>query len=117
MIGKLFALFPSPGRDVELTIAAYIDETAGVPAIVLSHALRRVTRRAAQFAPTVAEILRESARVIREAKLQSEGRPTHEYNGHAPFELNVERWLQRATEVEPLLLPAGRRAEQIGAGR
>jgi hypothetical protein len=118
MFSKLFLLFPAPrGPELEAKIAAYVDETSQVPPIVLSHALSRLVKRCEQYAPSVADILRESARVIREAKLASEGRPTHEYNGHAPFELNVERWLARGREVAELLLPAGLAAQIEAAAR
>lgn len=112
MFVKLFALYPAPaGEDVQLKVAAYIEETRHVPPLVLSHALHRLVRRrgvkdmdrADAFAPPVADILRESARVIRETVLKAEGKDTREYNPNAEFVLREDRWLPEGNRAECVL--------------
>jgi hypothetical protein len=117
MFTKLFAMYPmSRTQDVDLTLRAYIDETRRVPALVISHALARLTARPEKFAPSVGEILADSARIIRRIKLEAEGRDSREYNLRGDFKLDVEGWLKRAPEVIHLI-EAPRKLELLAGGK
>lgn len=103
MFIKLFAMYP-PRPDAEMTTAAYIDETRDIPPLVISNALKRLVRKAGEFAPSVVTIRKECALYLRERHRQAEG-----LDPHGGFELDAdltERWLKRSGE--PLLaLSAG----------
>ncbi len=113
IFGKLFALYPCPSsEDGEIKMTAYLEETRTVPPLVLSHAMKRlVSSRANSYMPSVYEILRMSARVVREWHQIAEGREPNEYNPRlesSESEIDIERWLARAHEVTELRrLPAG----------
>lgn len=122
MFTKLFSMYPLPaGENVELKMRAYLDETRDIPALVISHALRRLTRSSArlarkegQFAPLVPEIRAECARYLRERHRAANGLDPQSglsWNDGELDEKHVERWLQRAQEPLPLALPAGRPLE------
>ncbi len=116
MFTKLFAMFPlSRTQDADLTLRAYVDETMRVPPLVLSHALKRLTSRNEKFAPSVGEILADSARIIRQVKLASDGKDTREYSLRGDFKLDVDGWLKRAPEVVRLL-EAPRKLELLNGG-
>lgn len=117
MFTKLFAMFPiSRTQDADLTLRAYIDETRRVPTLVLSHALARLTSRPEKFAPSVGEILADSARIIRKVKLEAEGRDPREYSVRGDFKIDVEGWLKQAPEVVTLL-EAPRKLELMRGGK
>jgi hypothetical protein len=101
MFGKLFTLYPcAPSEDAEFKLAAYIDETRKVPPLVLSHALKRlVQKRASPYVPSVFEILRESARVLREWKAKAAGREASDWGPEGEIEIDVCRYLERAQET------------------
>lgn len=105
LFGKLFALYPaSGGLDVEVRMAAYLDETRRVPALALSHAMKRlVARRANAFVPSVYEILREAAIWVRETNARAAGRDPDAHNPEGPVEIDVERWLALAPQAVQLL--------------
>jgi hypothetical protein len=105
MFTKLFGIFPS-GGDPEVRMSGYIEETADIPPLVISHALKKLVREARTFAPSVGEIRREAGKLLREVKLRAEGRDPNEHNAWLegpPPELDHERWIERAPEVLPLL--------------
>jgi hypothetical protein len=111
MFAKLFSIYPVPQgtEELEMKISAYIDLTRDVPWRILSHALHRLVQRPGAFAPPPADVLRESARIIREMKRRSEGRDPSGYNPRADEpELDVERWVAEGPRVAQLLLGAGR---------
>lgn len=104
MMSKLFASFPiAAGGDAGVRLAAYLLETQRVPIVVLSHALAQLVRtRKSPYAPSVYEILRESALVLRRWHAEAEGRDPSEYNPRAEpgeTELDIERWLALAPAV------------------
>lgn len=101
MLAKLFLLHPTPlsQQDLVLKMAAYLDLTRDVPALILSHALFRVARRGGVFLPPVGDILREAARVTREMKRRAEGRDPTDFGPQGEPELDVERWLAQAPAV------------------
>jgi hypothetical protein len=104
---KLFSLYPPP-PDMETSLAAYVEETSDIPWLFVSHAIRRLIDRPVydrgalmprKWLPTISELRYEAARVIREAKLRSEGRDPREYSLHGEFQLNPDRWIDKAPEV------------------
>lgn len=99
MFGKLFTLYPTQKESVELKIRAYIDETRDIPAVWLSHALRRLVRKAEEFAPSVGAIRKEAAHVVRESHRRALGL---EPGAGIPADgINVDRWLEKAHEPIP----------------
>ncbi len=107
MFAKLFSMYPPP-RDIVATAAAYIEETRDIPAIFISHALKRLRDQPVlegnalaprRWLPSVPEIRHESARVIRQAKLAAEGKDTREYSLRGDFQLNPERWIAEAPQI------------------
>lgn len=113
MMLKLFSLYP-PRPDAEMTTTAYMEELADLPALLISHALKRLVRKRGEFAPGVAAIRRECAHLTREHHRAAAGlEPTGGLSWSADGEIDVERWLARA-KVAPLL-GAGRVLE-LAAG-
>jgi len=115
MFSKLFALYPAAqGEDVELKMSAYMEETRQIPALVLSHALKRlIGARANPYVPSCYEILRACAVVVREWKRKAEGRSVIEHNprvDEAPDqEIDVWYWIRQAPAVlERKALPPGK---------
>lgn len=117
MMAKLFALYP--GRsDPEMTMAAYLERTRDVPALALSHALHRLTRRPGTWVPDVGSIRQEAARWLRENYRRAQGRDPHEHNpalDPGDEHLDVERWLARGPEVLALAESAQTRL-RLGIG-
>ena len=106
MLAKLFAIYP--GSDTELRIRAYLDETADIPALVLSHGLKRIVQRREEYAPSVAEIRKECAMYLRERHRLAAGLDPH---WMLPSGINVEAWIKRAAEPLPAL-PSGLESER-----
>lgn len=120
MITKLFSLYPPP-PDFVASMAGYIEETRDIPPLFLSHALARLRDQPVndrgsmvprRWLPSISEIRYEAARVIREAKLRSEGRDPNAYTTAAAF-FEPERWLLKGPELAQRIQLA---AKQITAG-
>lgn len=110
-ITKLFGLYPPP-PDIEVSMAGYMDETRDIPWLFVSHAIKRLIDRPVyergsliprKWLPTISELRYESARVIREFKLRSEGKDTREYSLRGDFDLKAERWIEQAPQVHALV--------------
>lgn len=101
MIAKLFTLFPLSGtQDLEMTMAAYLDETQSVPAAWLQRALGQLAREdGRRFAPSVGEIRGRAGRLYRREYRAVRGLP--EYGPRDTGEtIDVAKWLSRA-RVDP----------------
>ncbi len=103
MLGKLFSLYP-PRPDAEMAMAAYLDELGDVPALLLSHGLKRLVRRGGDFVPSLAAIRKECARLLRARHRAAMGlEPEGNSSRTDPDEIDAERWLARARNPLPML--------------
>jgi len=70
MLTKFFALYPAPGdtEAIAMRLLAYHDELADLHVEVLGRALRRLVRSKGEFLPSVYQIRRSAAYVIRAAR-------------------------------------------------
>jgi len=124
MVTKLFHLFPQQGNDetIAYRIVAYCGELADIHVDVLRPALRRLWRdhKRGSFLPTVAEIRRAAALVVRHARAGRDAM-TPEHADPSTTEPNVERLLQLAPKPHepcpyPQLAGGGTAFLQLEAG-
>lgn len=109
---KLFSMYPLAGNQTpNLTMRSYLEELADIPALVLSHALHRLTHKNRAFLPSVGEIRAEAAIVIKRAQPSSQGAHAPGYNPHSDPQQtpDPDRWLSRERILAAL--PAGLREE------
>jgi len=67
IFAKLFSIFPvTRGQDQKARIAAFIEETAGIPCYFLRRALSMITKTRRDFAPSIGDIHSEAALVYAE---------------------------------------------------
>lgn len=113
IITKLFSMYPLAGNQApELTMSSYLEELQDVPALILSHALHRLTRKTKTFLPSVGEIRAEAGRVVAMANRAAKGQDPSGYNPREePGQIeDCELWLTRDRILQAL--PAGVR-EQV----
>ena len=128
MFSRLFSAYPT--SDAEASIEAYMGETRDIHPLVISHALAELRDKpvyehgqpvARRFAPSVQEVRRACAVVIRRWTRQAQGKDPDGYSPQGTHELDanaVSRWIARGTDLMEMLpaLTAGRARGQIGAG-
>lgn len=118
LLAKLFHLFPAQGEreTIKLRMASYHEELLDIHVEVLRLALRRLWRdhRRGNFLPTVAEIRRSAAFVIRAMR---GGRDPDAPESRELPDIDHERYLQVGPKPgEPLPQLASGPARQLTAG-
>lgn len=125
MFAKLFSLYPAPGNNIESSMRAYMSETRTIPALVISHALHKLTSSpimdrgqpiVRRFVPPIQEVRAECGRILRELSLKAQGKDPNQYSPELEYGINADRWISRADEVVaqyPALAP-GRKALSDG---
>jgi hypothetical protein len=85
-------------------MTAYLEVTADIPWVWISHGLHELVRRPKPFAPSVGEIRQSAALAARKHYGQGTGGG---YNPAGEYEIDADRWLAIAREMEqqPRQLP------------
>lgn len=118
MLTQFFALYPQQGEKhtIEMRLLGYISELSDIHPEVIARALRRLVRDAKRgnFLPSVAEIRRSAAYVIRAVR---GGRDPSAPEDRELPDINVERYLEVGPKPgEPWLqLVAGEPRKALGA--
>lgn len=119
LLGKLFHAFPTQGEreTIRNRMAVYHEELLDIHVDVLRLALRRLWRdqRRGNFLPTIAEIRRSAAYVIRAMR---GGRNPDAPAENEPPEINTERYLEvgpKPGEIIPQLAAGTQRKLTAGA--
>lgn len=106
MIVKLFSLYPLSGHaSPKASMVAYLEETSKIHALILSHALKRLTSDPERkWLPTPAQIQAEAAKVVRENQPRAKNAHALGYNPWVenPKSMDAEQWLAERNQLSAL---------------